>query len=244
MAYELTFSLGGNTHTAFLQEGFCHPGTPSQNLHRHSYPEIHVLSGGNATFQLGGDILDFTDGDVFAIPAGLFHRCLSAEDALRHTAFQADIPLRDFAAQHFDHHLLNSFLEEIPASRSLNSYGSLQAYLSLLCCVFCRETSPKIRESADHAFLIHEFFSHSYREDVSLADLAKQLHFSEKHTARLVLRHTGRTFSQALTAQRMTIAEHLAKSTDMPLTQIALYVGYRSYSGFWKAYRKHLDLLD
>ena len=73
---------------------------------------------------------------------------------------------------------------------------------------------------------------------MTIADLARQLHFSEKHTARLVLKHTGQTFTQALTAQRMTIARHLAATTDMSLGDISRYVGYRSYSGFWKAYEK------
>ena len=42
---------------------------------------------------------------------------------------------------------------------------------------------------------------------------------------------------------RMNTAEHLHKTTDMSLTEISQYVGYKSYNGFWKAMKKYnLDM--
>ena len=238
MAYELTFFTGSGTCTAFLQEGFHSPGAPSGNLHRHTYPEIHAISGGEALFFIGSETFRFAEGDIFLIPPGCYHMCRTFSEGIIHTAFQTDAPLRTFSRAHMEPALLKAFLQEIRVNLKPGCCRKIQACLSLLYSHFTQDAPPLLRESSDHAFLIHEFFSHSYREEVSLPDLARQLHFSEKHTARLVQKHTGKTFTQALTAQRMAVAEHLAATTDMSLAEIAQYVGYRSYSGFWKAYKK------
>lgn len=36
----------------------------------------------------------------------------------------------------------------------------------------------------------------------------------------------------------MLVAAHLMDRTDMSMEAIAQYVGYQSYSGFWKAWQK------
>jgi AraC-like DNA-binding protein len=35
------------------------------------------------------------------------------------------------------------------------------------------------------------------------------------------------------------MAKHLIATTDMSLGEVADYVGYRSYAGFWKAMKKY-----
>ena len=46
------------------------------------------------------------------------------------------------------------------------------------------------------------------------------------------------TFGEYLLHQRMTVVQNLMETTSMTLTEIARYVGYNSYCGFWKAYKK------
>lgn len=242
MAYEVTFPLGNRSRTAFLQEGFYVPGSPSPNLHRHTYGEIHAVSGGAARFLIGTDTYDFREGDLFAVPPGVFHMCLFADPGVIHTAFQTDAELPGFTRCHVSSALLNEFLSELRTFCPQTGGPRICAFLCFLCGELCPQSIVPLQESTDQAFLIHEFFSHNYRREATLSELAGQLHFSEKHTARLVLKHTGLTFTQALTAQRMTIARHLAATTDMSLGEIARYVGYQSYSGFWKVYSKNRNL--
>ena len=84
---------------------------------------------------------------------------------------------------------------------------------------------------------------HSHFNDVHLCDLARYLHLSERQSERAVIEYTGKTFRDALVEMRMNTAEHLHKTTDMSLTEISQYVGYKSYNGFWKAMKKYnLDM--
>ena len=82
------------------------------------------------------------------------------------------------------------------------------------------------------------FFSNRYSEDVRLSDLAEAIHLSERQTERLVIEHTGRGFRDELTETRVKIARQRLADKNMTLGEIAGYVGYRSYAGFWKAMKK------
>jgi len=242
MTYELTVTIGNAHITMFLQDGFYALHTLSWNLHQHSYTEFHAISGGEARFLIGKEIHLFRDGDIFAIPPNTFHMCLSATAGLRHTAFQTDALISSFGVRNHAPVLMQSFMEEIQPCKQTSDHRKVGSYISLLCCDFYPQYPLCPRESRDLEFIIHEFFARRYRDPVTLAELARVLHFSEKHTARLVLKYTGSTFREALTAQRMAVARHLAETTDLSLGEIAQYLGYQSYSGFWKAYRKGSDI--
>ena len=83
------------------------------------------------------------------------------------------------------------------------------------------------------------FFSRRYAEPVTVADLAEVLMLSEKQTEREVRRRTGLPFRRTLLHFRMSAADSLLSSTACSKNEIAERVGYRSYSGFWKAYRAY-----
>ena len=242
MTHELTLNIGNSPATMFLQDGFYTLHTLSGNLHRHGYTEFHAIAEGCAHFLIGKEKRLFRDGDIFAIPPNTFHMCLSATDGLHHTAFQADAPVSSFEVRKLSPALIRSFMDEIRLCNQTADHTRIGAFLCLVCCDFYPEHRICPRESRDLEFIIHEFFARRYRDPVTLAELARVLHFSEKHTARLVLKYTGSTFREALTAQRMAVARHLAETTDLSLGEISQYLGYQSYSGFWKAYRKGSDI--
>ena len=71
-----------------------------------------------------------------------------------------------------------------------------------------------------------------------LCDLAEIPHLSERQTERLVIKHMGKSFKEALLDIRTEMAKKLMETTDMPMSEIAKSVGYKSYAGFWKAMKK------
>ena len=87
--------------------------------------------------------------------------------------------------------------------------------------------------------MIREFFSNRYGSDRGLGELAEILHVSERQAERLVWECVGRSFRDELTATRMVVADQLLNTTDISLGELAQYLGYKSYAGFWKAYKKY-----
>lgn len=235
---EITFYLREQKHRAFLQIGFYVPRAYSKNLHKHNHTEIHIVTEGCSHFRVDGKERTVKGGTLVVFPKGSVHRCSSVEPTALHVSFQTDCEAETFQTHPIRAELIRDFFREISEARESGDHTRVASYISLFCGYYSHDSFPA-RPIADHGFLIREFFSIHYGEDVHLTDLAAELCTSERHAERLVIKHTGHSFREELTATRMSMARQLMDDTEMPLTEIAQYVGYRSYSGFWKALKKH-----
>ena len=241
MDHELTVALGTATTNVFLQNGFYSSSVASTHMHRHNYTEIHIVSGGEAQAVIDNRTKKLSDGNILAVPPGRLHTVSLKDKSTRHTAFQIGMPIARVCVQKVSPQIVKAFFEEITNCRSTNDYTNIAAFISLLCGNLFPEHRVTARNVKNTSFIITEFFSNNYGSDVTLGTLAEMLHLSEKQTERLVIKTMGCTFKKALANVRTDTADHLIKTTDMTLTEVAEYVGYHSYSGFWKAYRKHTE---
>ena len=238
MHYELSFKMIEKDYKAFLQDGFYVSPKTDTSLHKHNYAEIHVLGEGKAEFLIDNQSLTVNGPAILTIPAPLMHCCTYQDEDLLHTAFQTDCQANELQVYSIEKGIVDAFFAEIQQCRVTENYGTIALYIPLFCNRYHKE-SLTVTEIKDYNFLISEFFILNYDKDVYLSDLAEQLHISERHAERLVLQYTGRSFREELVAVRMRVANQLMQAENASLEQIAKYVGYRSYSGFWKAMKRH-----
>jgi AraC family transcriptional regulator len=83
--------------------------------------------------------------------------------------------------------------------------------------------------------LLHEHFS----EDISLDELAAEVRLSTFHFARMFKQSVGVPPRIYLTRLRLDKACELLETTDMPVTDIALEVGYSSNQVLARVFAKH-----
>ena len=238
MHYELSFKMIERDYKAFLQDGFYASPKTDTSLHKHNYAEVHVLGEGKAEFLIDNQPLTVHGPAILTIPAPLMHCCTYQDEALLHTAFQTDCQAEALQTYPIENGIVNAFFEEIQQCQLTGNYSTIALYIPLFCNRYHKE-HHSVTEIKDYNFLISEFFILNYDKDVYLSDLAEQLHISERHAERLVLQYTGRSFREELVAVRMRIADQLMQTESVSLEQIAKYVGYRSYSGFWKAMKRY-----
>ena len=89
--------------------------------------------------------------------------------------------------------------------------------------------------------LVHEaliFIQRNYRKDVSLCEAAEHLEISESYLAGLFKQQTGKTFVQALTEHRMTVAGTLLRDARNRVTEVARQCGYKDPTYFAKVFRR------
>ncbi len=237
MNKELTILLDGQEHKVFLQAGFMPNHSPAGVFHEHAHTEVHVICKGSVCFSLVDRELILDAPAMLLIPAGTYHSVARNDGGLS-TAFQLGHGVAQLRMMPLDEGIVHSFVDVIQSGVSSGDYTAIHAYITLLCQLGI--PSPAVTADAihDQRFLINEFFTQNYARDVKLADLAQILNLSQRQTERLVEAYTGNSFSGELTARRMTMARLLKSTTSMPLTEIARYVGYSSYAGFWKAMKK------
>ena len=239
MHYESEIRIGKETKKVFLPDGFFKNSILFGNLHSHRYTEILTVVGGSTKYRIGNEVYEIFDGESVAIPAGVLHYCTQADKNVIHSSFQIDLTITSFRKCSIPKNILDAFLEASKRDISEVNHLKIAGYIQIMIAELFPELSMRVAPMMDTAFIIHEFFSRGYNLDLKLSDLAKQLHLSEKQSARLVEIHTGMTFKQALIAQKMKIAKHLIALGEMSFAEIGEHLGYRSYGGFYKAYTKY-----
>jgi AraC family transcriptional regulator len=93
--------------------------------------------------------------------------------------------------------------------------------------------------SARKQKLVDEFIEANIAEDISLARLAKLADLSPYHFARAFRRTFGVPPHRYHLARRMEHATKLLVHASLPVTQIALRIGFREISSFTRAYRRY-----
>ena len=234
MTKEILIRTSCSEFRAFLQEGF-YNGVIVENVHNHNFTEIHIASEGSMTYCVAGKIYTVEGNSILAIPQKCFHSVVSYTDGVKHTAFQISCDITEPTVIPTNEKIIDGFIHEIAKCDTPAGYNTIAAYIAFLCSSISERECVSPNDIRDYGYLIHEFISGNYNRDVKLRELAEYLHLSERQTDRLVLQFKGKPFRRALAEMRVSVAKILISSTDMTLSQIASYVGYDSYSGFWKA---------
>ena len=85
-----------------------------------------------------------------------------------------------------------------------------------------------------------DFIEINLNHQITLADVAKYVNFSEFHFHRLFTKYSEETLNQFVTRIKMErSAVYLAVNTEISITDIAFNYGYNSSSSYNKAFKKH-----
>ena len=239
MNNEVPILINGVEIKIFLQNGFYDNDVITSHVHKHNYPEIHLIRGGEAAFRIADKEYTFCDGTAFIIPERTIHYCMRKDEGIKHTAFQLSYNFEYAEVKSIRYSGADDLFELIEGIGENHDYSRICALISFLIAELSDSPAILAKPIVDYGFLISDFFSHEYNRDITLSDLAGRLHTSERHAERLVMEHTGNTFIEELTLTRLDMADYLFKTTDMARAEIAEYVGYKSYGGFYKALKRH-----
>lgn len=240
MYNELSITVLNESHRAFFMNGFLSSSNnTATNLHKHNFSEIHFVTGGNALFLVGEKETRLKSGSIMIIPQGEFHCCLEKEEGTLHNAFQIDFPASQVRKAHIGSETVSSLFSEIEHLKKSGDYTRVSSYITLFCSYLCSQSKTYSSPVSDYGFIIQEFISMNYNKSIQLKELSNELHLSERQTERLVKIHTGNSFKEEVAKIRVKVAKQLLSSSGMTLSEIAEYVGYESYAGFWKAMKKY-----
>jgi two-component system, response regulator YesN len=93
--------------------------------------------------------------------------------------------------------------------------------------------------------LVHDaliFIQKHFGDDVSLFEAARHLGITEGHLAGIFKQQTGKTFVQALTEHRMTVAGTLLRDPRQRISEVARHCGYNDAAYFAKVFRRTVGL--
>ena len=101
---------------------------------------------------------------------------------------------------------------------------------------------PPAREgplpATDVAHAIEEKLSHGMTEELSVAGVAKELNLSRSQCSKLFSKVYGLSPRQYISRQKLNSAKELLVTTNLPITDIAEKLGFRSASHFSRQFRR------
>lgn len=87
-------------------------------------------------------------------------------------------------------------------------------------------------------FKVLRFINDYYRQDISLAQTAEQLHMNPNYISQMFKKETGITFIRYITDLRVEHAKKLLSTTSMSISDIASEAGFNDYFYFLKTFKK------
>ncbi len=246
MNTEFVIDINGFKANIYMQIGFFDHKDMSFPLHMHPLNEMHVLLNGSAVLKCDKEDMALQRGDALCVPANILHAYRSFEKDCKRIAFfiDCDNPCKTISKITLPHTILSLLCKEIEEYVLTGKDYKLKPLLSYICSdFFITETKKPLVHITNRKLLLDDFFSKRYSSGVTLDDLAKELLLSHKQTEREVKRITGNTFVGELSKRRIDAAILLLQTTNLPLTKISELVGFSSYSGFYKAYKRRLTSL-
>lgn len=233
----LAVPIATELHTVYIQYGNLSCNYVN-TLHTHTFSEVHIFLG-RATFVCNDATYELEGGNVLLVPKSVYHNFELSEDTM-HSAFQINIDA-PFHIEQVSKSLLKEYFVKFDECVDKRDFSRIIPYLSFFCSyLFPKKEKIEPKKINDYGFLINEFFALRYTCDMDISLLARTLCVSEKQAHRLVIKHMGNTFGAELTRRRMMAAEQLIKDGKLTLQKVATTVGYQTYAGFWKAYKKYL----
>jgi len=89
-----------------------------------------------------------------------------------------------------------------------------------------------------HLIRLRSFVEDNASEPIQLDDVAKHIGISKAQLSRLFIRNTGIRFGDWIQFLRIANARKLLRYSDMPVSQIALSVGFSNSRSFERSFRK------
>lgn len=91
----------------------------------------------------------------------------------------------------------------------------------------------------DYVEFVKEYVAKNYMNDISFSNLAKIAHVSRSYLSTIFKKEVGCSFSQYLVNFRINKAVEILNKKDIPLSTVALLVGYKDYAQFSKMFKKY-----
>jgi AraC-like DNA-binding protein len=86
------------------------------------------------------------------------------------------------------------------------------------------------------------YLQYNFREQVTLADISREVHMSQSYFSERFSKEMGIPFQKYLQDMRLEFAEKLLRSTELPVTEICMKSGFNSLPHFERTFKKKFGM--
>ena len=134
--------------------------------------------------------------------------------------------------------MLNEYKRETDASKCFLKTALSELLLLSMKSEASRESEETYKDTTHKTIaLAAAYINNNFSEDVSLNLLAERFFISPCYLSRSFKRVTGSSFSEYLNGVRIKEARRLLLKSDMSVSEIAIFVGFKSTTHFGRAFK-------
>lgn len=190
------------------------PSSGSRMIYLFDFSKISQVDGFSSILPFFTSAIHLSEHDTPSVYRNVLHLLLHMRDE-----YFGSSPLRELAFYSLVMELFVNIGREQLAVEETVSPAASKKYLDKFTMVF-------------------SYIDSHYTEDISLEQLAKLAGYSKFHFTRLFKQYADSTFYDYLCYKRIRVAEDLLSDPRIPITEIALQVGFSSISTFNRTFKK------
>ena len=161
----------------------------------------------------------------------------------RPTGFSHCVSLKSFGRE--PERLFALLLEEFQGSRPLKEQMMKALMEQLLLCVYraCPENfSPLESNASGRIREIQRYIEANFSQDLQIGELAQKFYMNHCYLTHLFKKQVGYSPKQYLLLNRLSYAQELLETTDLPIFQIAFQCGFGDPNHFIRTFRENFGL--
>lgn len=257
--YEIKIDIDSTVSFIFDGNVYTYSETPS--MHAHSLYEIVYVLSDQAVIEFEQSQVTLNMGDAAIVAPGIYHKIKSVGNNLTHISFQVQTNTEDSRVRAMLSKINFLNVLNLPGKsylfilKAISEKGNsvfftdslrIKAGLTLLFADILENEFLQIPVSLENALSEQDmrrkkilgYINKKYNKSPSIKDLSKILFLSEKQTQKQVLALTGKRFSYLVQEKRIVCAKALIRENRMTLDAVSKAVGYETYYGFAKAFKR------
>lgn len=235
----------------------------------HDYFEISMIVSGNCNLDLEGHLYKLSDGDIFCVNPHTLHElhgidCVMVSILFNQTVFEQTLPMPshpqffcvssvdDTSSEAFDvmrsliAHLIKNNVDKI-SGFELRNWSYIYSLMDVLYNNFrLKNSDAKEKKNYKYAMRISEIseiIQNNYMDNLTLNDVAEQMHLSVPYLSKFFTEYYGMNFLSCVNQYRLNHAVQELINTDKNIDEIAAESGFSSSHAFVSVFKKNFDML-
>jgi len=238
---------------------------PMESVHVHGDLEVNYVFSGSPQYFMAGRFVELPPHSFAVFWAAIPHQVIAAENSeymwlsvplatllrwnLGHTFLRRVLGgevLQESSGPSWDAEMARRWVEDLRSDDPLRARTvelEVEARLRrLLLSTHSTEGKVLGKKSQDQVEAIAFYLMTHYREHVSIADVGEAIGLHPNYAMSLFRRECGMTIWQYLMRLRLSQAQALLLTSDMPVLSVALESGFGSLPRFYAAFSKECGM--
>lgn len=124
----------------------------------------------------------------------------------------------------------------------LTAYGSVEDMKHLVDYVIPCFQKEQPEDSKSQTDSVLQYIYNHIESDLKRKDIAREVFLNPDYMSRMFKKEMGVSLKEFIITEKMKLAKSLIKSTKLPISTIAMRVGYRNFSHFSQTYKRVMGM--